>query len=122
MVLNNNPQTSSIFLFKKIAPLQLILYPCKGGGVHVAATCFGTADAEMGPGKHPSVSSRALFSNCSRGIEGFPSLRLFRRFHNVQATDENNFGSLFSEQTTNIISKKLVLCLMVLWLHKGMFC
>lgn len=103
---------SATFSFSKIAPSKLILYPCKGGGVHYVA-CLRAAGAEMGQGRHPIFRSLARFRSWYAGIEGFPSHRLFRRFHNAQTTEEKSSGSLFSAQIKNIISKKLVHYLMV---------
>lgn len=103
---------SATFSFSKIAPSKLILYPCRGGGVHYVA-CLRAAGAEMGQGRHPIFRSLARFRSWYAGIEGFPSHRLFRRFHNAQTTEEKSSGSLFSAQIKNIISKKLVHYLMV---------
>lgn len=103
---------SATFSFSKIAPSKLILYPCRGGGVHYVAR-LRAAGADMGQGRHPIFRSLARFRSWYAGIEGFPSHRLFRRFHNAQTTEEKSSGSLFSAQIKNIISKKLVHYLMV---------
>lgn len=103
---------SATFSFSKIAPSKLILYPCRGGGVHYV-DCLRAAGAEMGQGRHPIFRSLARFRSWYAGIEGFPSQRLFRRFHNAQTTEEKSSRSLFSAQIKNIISKKLVHYLMV---------
>ena len=121
MVPYDYSQTSSVLTFKKCT-VEVNLVGVESGGVHAVIGCFGVAITVVGSGKQPNLRSRALFSTCSSGTEGFPSLILFLLFHKVQATDKNSSGSLPSAQTTNIISKKLLHCLMVLWHHKEVLC
>ena len=97
----------------KVASSKLILYQLSWGGVHVAACVLLCFVDVMGLEWDSSCRSRECSSTLSSGSVGFPSRRLFLRFHRFHNTKEKSAGSAAPVKTKPINSVKHVLYLRV---------
>ena len=83
----------AVLLEAKVAPSKFTFTHCWSGAVQVVACCCRWID-RLGVLEWDSSScSRECSSILPRGSDGFPNLRLFRRFHRFQVTIANNFAS-----------------------------